>query len=1187
MRGIGRKHTVKEWLAGILSVLGLLIVLYTSFFTNMPGDTESAARRVERRLNERMEMLEDYAGEALDQDDSKWMTLKGLPSDMVVYRYVRDTLQSWANRFTLANDDITPMVMFEVIGNPRSRLSSPLADVTQTPSFMNLGQQWYITKRYTQGDVQVVAGLMVTDMQDERHLNGVNPVFRLEDKYSIRPIAFSGGTPVAVGDIPQFKVITDVTESSVGVNFKLLWGALGLLIAAMFLLLVDKRSLLRYFLSTAVMLLAIFAMYIRGMFTHGRAILFSPVLYADGPFFYSLGAVVLVNMAMQVFIANTFCIRRKVYKAILSSSHRKTLAVLYSLALLSMVAGVIFYTHAIFESIIENSNICLELYKFKDLSAFTALVYGSFTLLLTMLVLLIQMLKPAVKIFFDKSLNAFSITGRLIVAAAMGIYFTVTPAVHGSMKEDLTASMWADRLSIDRDISLELMLRRAEAPIAEDVIIASLSYLKNSNLTIVNRIAENYLSRMTQSYDMSVYLFDENDKDPAARAFLEERAMSGVQIDEGSRFRFVSTGTGYTRYSGIFTYFDANYGVSHMVLNIEPRANKESTGYASILNLTAPGQVVLPTRYSYAKYNDTKLVTYRGSFAYPTVITDDFVAPSGMTKSHNLVKDGYLHRVNSVSDDEVVIISHKTELWVNYVVSAFFIAVLVFLILTLSVLPHSRRTELGRNYYRSRISYVLVVSLVLTLVTMASLSVYFVYQRNNANKALQMSDRINAIQAMLEPECRLARDFRDLATQDFSAFMEGVSAMSKTDITLYTPDGKAFSSTFPEVFERLLLSDRIDQDAFKSIVYDHERYHINHEQSSGKKYYSLYAPLFNAEGNMVAIVCSPFTDETYDFEMDAFSHTAAIVTIFLILLLVARFTVSKIVDRLFKPLGEMGRKMNTTDVEGLEYITYDRDDEITTIVDAYNRMVHDLSESTRQLAQAERDKAWSLMARQVAHDIKNPLTPMQLQIQRVQRLKARGVPGWEDKFDEMVKLLLDHIEILSDTANQFSTLAKLNDEPMTPVDLDGMLQEEISMFDSKDNISFEYLGLEGVQVMAPRPQLTRVFVNLLVNSVQAIEGRQKEMEAAGEEVKHGLISVSLRNSSDSGFYDIVFEDNGQGVSEANIANLFTPNFTTKSNGSGLGLAICRSILEKCGGEISYSKSFALGGACFTIKYPKS
>ena len=140
-----------------------------------------------------------------------------------------------------------------------------------------------------------------------------------------------------------------------------------------------------------------------------------------------------------------------------------------------------------------------------------------------------------------------------------------------------------------------------------------------------------------------------------------------------------------------------------------------------------------------------------------------------------------------------------------------------------------------------------------------------------------------------------------------------------------------------------------------------------------------------------------------------------------------------------------------------------------------------------------------------------------------------------------------------------------------------MLQEEISIFDNREGIRFEYIGLDGVKVMGPKPQLTRVFVNLINNSVQAL---------VDSGVKDGVVRVSLRNSITEGFYDIVFEDNGPGVAEEHVDKLFTPNFTTKNSGSGLGLAISRSVLERCGAAISYSRSFSLGGACFTILFPK-
>ena len=128
--------------------------------------------------------------------------------------------------------------------------------------------------------------------------------------------------------------------------------------------------------------------------------------------------------------------------------------------------------------------------------------------------------------------------------------------------------------------------------------------------------------------------------------------------------------------------------------------------------------------------------------------------------------------------------------------------------------------------------------------------------------------------------------------------------------------------------------------------------------------------------------------------------------------------------------------------------------------------------------------------------------------------------------------------------------------------------------------------MEDAFVVAPKPQLIRVFVNLITNAIQAVEMHQREIEAAEGEKFVGKVMIYLRNSTRDGFYDVVVDDNGSGVKEENVGKLFTPNFTTKSAGTGLGLAICRNIMEKCGGEISYKRSYSLGGASFTVTIPK-
>ena len=407
----------------------------------------------------------------------------------------------------------------------------------------------------------------------------------------------------------------------------------------------------------------------------------------------------------------------------------------------------------------------------------------------------------------------------------------------------------------------------------------------------------------------------------------------------------------------------------------------------------------------------------------------------------------------------------------------------------------------------------MLLGLIMTLIALAAFSVIFVYKRNNANLRYSMVDKVNSLQTMLQSRSRFMVDYREWQQQETMNVLEDISSTMRSDITLYTVRGKEFMSSTPEVFERMLLGTRLNEDAYENIVYLKRRYFINREKIGERKVYFLYAPLFNAQGKMIAILSSPYTDESFDFKSEAILHSATIVTIFLILLLIARFVMVSVIDRMFKPISEVGKKMNAVDIGNLEYIVYERDDEVSSLVRAYNLMVHDLYESTRQLTQAERDKAWATMARQVAHEIKNPLTPIKLQIQRLIRMKKSGNPAWTERFDEVSEEVLRQIDLLADTANEFSTFAKLYTEESVEMDLDQLLQEEIHLFDSRENITFSYMGLAGTKVVGPKPQLTRVAANLISNAVQAIENEQDEQAARGETPFQGQVQVSLRHSS--------------------------------------------------------------------------
>ena len=1179
-----KKIRSKDFLALALLFVSLVFLLLSLPYDSGSVDTGGEARKVGRQLSRRMIRLEAYMQEAMHERDESWLELTPLPEDMVIYKYVGDTLRAWGNQFSLKNDDISHRMVYPMFSNPKAQFESPLTGVTGEPSLICMGPKWYLVKSLVEDEVEVIGGLEIVDEFDASLPNKVNGKLRLPAKYFVRPLSFSGGTPVELDGRPVFKVISESLQRDPQRHSAYVWLAFAFFAAAAFLFLHNKKTLRRYAIVLPTLMAMTLALYFWGRGANILSSLFSPAVYADGNILYSLGAVFILNIGIILLVLCTYFVRLELYRRLEGSVWLDLLSLLGIL----LLAGIWVYSVFAVRSIALNSSISLELYKLNELSFYSGLVYLFFIGLLMLVPLVLQMLRPAMRKWFGIRYDALSATSRITIAFLFSLTLVLVTALAGFRKEESRQAVWANRLSIDRDIVAELNLRSLERPIERDGVIAAIAGMPNSAGIILNRITDNYMSRFVQDYDISVYLVNQSETAPESAEFLRRKTEGGEPVAKGSRFLYSYPVGVHAVYTGIFRYYNAYTGVTDMLIELEPKANKQDKGYSTLLGVSAPGRVLIPSNYDYAKYSGRELVTLRGNYAYPTVLNDKQERVIFQTDQPRFVEDGYLHFINRISDEDVIVISRPKVKASRFVTGGVFLALMAFFALTLLLLTRRRRsaTVFEKNYFRSRVSSVLVLSLVLTLVVLAGVSVYFVYDRSAENLSAMMSDKVNSIQALLEASCRDAKSVDDLGSKEFKDAFESASNTLKSDITLYGTDGKVFDSTTPEIFDRLLLGCRVNQVAYHYITHENKRYYIQREKIGGKPYSALYAPIRNGEGKILALMSSPYTEENYDLKMDAVMHFVTILTVFLILLIIARFMIRAIVGKMFKPLELMGKKMSAADVESLEHIRYDNDDEITSLVRSYNRMVDDLTRSTRELAQAERDKAWSAMARQVAHEIKNPLTPMKLQIQRLIRLKERNAPGWEDRFDEMSAIVLDHIDILTETANEFSTFAKLYSEEPTPIDLDRLIREELSMFDNKEGISFEYLGLEGVKVMGPKPQLTRVIVNLVANAVQAVEARMQEEAESGATPEPGRVLVQLRQSSEDGFYDIVVEDNGRGVSEENRPKLFTPNFTTKTGGTGLGLAISRSILEKCGATIEYSTSFALGGACFTVRYPK-
>jgi len=1144
-------RTIRTYLAFfMLAIAGILTALSISIH-NSPLDIFRSSHSIAQKLERQLIRLDKYADkvEATSTRFDDWADLSGMPEEMVIYKYVADTLHSWYNLFSVGNDDIQNCSEYQRITDPRARLSSPLAQVGEIPSYVNYGSKWYLVKSRVRGQVRIIEGLEV----------------KAGRKFDYSTLSEGDGVPVFIGDEPVFKISVSqavAASDTLTSGYFLRWLALVLLVVAILLYLTDHRSVRVCGISAALIIILAFIGREMGTRLIEFNEFFSPILYAQGGLLNSFGTLVIFNLAIFLDILcfymcrDTFAKFRKIRRNILVS-----VSVLVTLLLL-------FYIFYSFASLIFNSSINLDLYRLPFVEWYTLIAYLSYGLLMTALLLCMEL-----SVYLAGEGNAkrftFLTVGWLFLFAVVGAgALGATSAALGLRKEQSRMLGLSNRLAVDRDLGMEIELRRVENDMAADPVLMTFSHMDNAEQLLARRLDEMYFARVGRNFDISVETSRE--LTPALAANMETLVSEGSLIGPDSRFVYNYSPSG-SRYTGFFNYYSEELGMAILIIKLTPKValpgkKKYEAGAGGLFSVN------LPPIYSFARYYESKLVSFQGNFAYPTVLEGLLYGERGERAS--FVRKNYRHFVNHINADETIVITRRERNAFTYFITYTYIVLLLFLLL-LMFRPRLREDlPRHRKYFSNRMRRLVVVSLVLTMIVMAIVSVIFVYQRNQRNLNNMMSAKISSIQLLLGGECRAMSDSEQMLTPDFASVLRDISSSTDSDINLYTPQGKLLLCSSPDIRERLLTGSRLEPEAFRSIILSHQRYCILKQKGERRMSHNMYAPIFNGAGNTIAIASSPYLSRDYDFTRDAIFHAATIISLFLILMLITVLLFSSITKAIFRPLLVMGQKMKGKDADSLEQIDYDGDDEISSLVGAYNDMVTDLRESTRRLASAERDKAWSAMARQVAHEIKNPLTPIKLEIQRLERLKMKGDPSWEEKFDQVSKIVLEHIDILSQTATEFSTFAKLYTEPAVRIDLDSVLKDQVLLFSGRENLELTYLGLSDAIVYGPRPQLIRVFVNLLTNALQAVEG-----------VRNPKVTVSLRRSSTPDSWDIVFEDNGPGVSEENLSKLFTPNFTTKSSGTGLGLAICRSIVDKCGGEISYSRSFTLSGACFTVTLP--
>jgi len=962
--------------------------------------------------------------------------------------------------------------------------------------------------------------------------------------------------------------------------------------------------------------------------------LFSPVSFANSELLPSLGDL-LLNTLLIIYIIikfnRDFYIPEKLYQSKRSNENS-----LHLLLIIGAVFYYLFVYH-IFNSLIINSSISFEVYKITGLSFFSLVGLIIIGLLFTGLVLIIDKIVFICRerIRIEKLIIIFSITLifgivflflggnqidtysvlfffliftllvvirykrdtlynysiQVILVLLFSIYSVYFISKTTTQKDRQNMKILAENLATEHDPVAELLLEEMSVDLTADSVLAGMLFdvYNVSRQEINNYLINNYFKGYWNKYDFRFYdcqpsdsvIFDRPNEysyhcyDYFDR-FINEKGM----LLSGSKFYYLDNLNGRINYLGKFIYRDSRAEIPEMTMYIEleSRLISEEFGYPELLLDEKVDKISYLSEYSYAKYHNNELITQTGNFHYS--LTGDVF---GMHKNEfSLVRyDGFDHLVYHVDSENTIIISKPVTGFFSLLITFSYIFVFYYILLLIALISFNL-TMFEKKFefnFKNKIQFSIISILLLSLVLIGGGTIYFSVEQYQKKNYDNISEKIQSVYIELDHklafEERLDSYWSSDSYENLDQLLFKFSDVFYTDINLYNPAGDLIATSRPEIFERELTGTKIDPVAFSKMTREKKAEFIHHENIGKLRYLSAYVPFMNANNKLLAYLNLPYFTKEDLLKQEITTLAVAIINIYVLLILITITVAIFISDTITKPLRLLQERFGQIKLlKNHELIEYRGSDEVANLVSEYNRMVQELQKSAELLAKSERESAWREMARQIAHEIKNPLTPMRLTIQHLQR-------AWKDKKEDYTEIqkkvthtLIEQIDNLSKIASEFSNFAQMPKPNNQKLDLNATINNAISLFSNSTEAKISYVSelKRPLCIFADKEQISRVFINLFNNAIQSIpEDRKGKIEVFLEELNHMAI--------------IKIKDNGRGIPDEVKDKLFVPNFTTKSSGMGLGLAIIKNIIENIQGRISFVTSLGKG-TTFILELPE-
>jgi two-component system, NtrC family, nitrogen regulation sensor histidine kinase NtrY len=776
----------------------------------------------------------------------------------------------------------------------------------------------------------------------------------------------------------------------------------------------------------------------------------------------------------------------------------------------------------------------------------------------------------------------------LLLLLFFSLFLTNRINTYIDAKEQEERKMRAVSLAEERDPIAEYQFDEIEEKILQDDSLKSKLANKNFNEAIVSEyIINNYFSnywakynkRITYCYETDLLLLENENKEIPCYVFFQNMINSiGIPTFNPNLY-FLKDGSGKNRYFCQLAFFQEDSSTTNLNVFIELNSilMPQRLGYPELLideniNITSFNK-----DYTFAKYKNNELIYRYGDFFYWFYLPENITTTAEYDFFDNA---GYNHLVYHTDNNTSIVVGKETESIIQkisplaYIVIIFALLLLFFVYFIKAPINFRALFELT---FQTRIQFSIAVLIVISFIIIGISSIIYIYQNNESKNKDILTEKTHSVLIEVEHKIAESDDLSEVDKNYFSNLLYKFSNVFFSDIHFFDTKGNLFTTSRPEVFEEALLSRQINPEAYFQLNEQNKSFYVHEEKIADMKYLSAYVPFLNYKGKKLGYINLPYFAKQEEMKMEISSYISTFLNIYLMLIALAialGIFVSGYLSRPLKTIQESMRKISLGRAN--EKIQWKKNDEIGDMIKEYNRMIDELDKSAKMLAKTEREMAWREMAKQVAHEIKNPLTPMKLNVQYIKKVWNDESIDKAEQIKKFSERLIEQIDALSDIATAFSDFAQMPQTKISSINIIEVIENAVDLFQKGSSLKIQLINEskeKEILVNADKNQMLRVFNNLIKNAEQAMEGLIEQ-------------SIIIRINSMEEDVFISVEDKGCGIPPEMHEKIFIPKFTTKTAGKGLGLPMIKNIINAVGGKIWFD-SIVDKGTTFYILMKKS